>query len=131
MKRAQLADLGGIILLIGLLRKEWTMSKAKLYQSLMVVVGLWVVSIGLAVYYSEVEITFVFLSLIIGAHFVAMPFYLITNLVTESKSHLWLHNPNSMFVLLGSKLMMAFLFTCATVIITTGLFLLNFQLFGN
>ena len=118
-------------MLTGLLRKEWTMSKAKLYHSLMVVVGLWIVSIGLAIYFSEAEITFAVLSLIIGAHFVAMPSYLITNLVTESKSHLWLHNPNSMFVLLGSKLMMAFFFTCTTIILTTGLFLFNFQLFGD
>ncbi|WP_096154895.1 MULTISPECIES: hypothetical protein [Bacillus] len=118
-------------MLIGLLQKEWKMSKPKLYQALMIVIGLWIISIGIAKYFNEVEITFAVLSLIIGAHFVIMSVHLINNLVTESKSHLWLHNPSSMYLLLGSKFILGLFFTLITIVCTSVLFLINFQIFGD
>lgn len=90
----------------GLLKKEFRQMRAEFLILLGFVIVLFV-----SIYYltetfgAHAAVTFpTFVSLIIGAHFFYFPFYMLISLHKESKQlQLWLHNPQSGFMLLGAK----------------------------
>ncbi|MGM0836624.1 MAG: hypothetical protein ACQEV7_10725 [Bacillota bacterium] len=89
----------------GLLRKEWVVVRLGfLFTTIGLLVG-WLISFGFSIYYKEPGISVVVTTILLGIHIFYFTVFLLSSLIMESKSHLWLHSPQSTTSLLFSKIL--------------------------
>jgi hypothetical protein len=94
---------------IGLLKKEWRISKLWILTTVGIVIAVNIVAYLLALKYDK-PITMLVPSLIVtGLHVFYMLMFMALSLQTEAKRlHLWLHTPQPVFRLISAKLLIAF-----------------------
>lgn len=115
----------------GLLRKDWMLSQTWFLRNLLVVFGIWLVSIAIGQYFNELEIPFYALGFIVSLHVFYPLWHILTSLSYEAKTQVWLHNPNSMVLLIGSKLIMAVVSALLSILLSTLLYGISILLFKN
>ncbi|WP_078381264.1 hypothetical protein [Sutcliffiella halmapala] len=87
----------------GLLRKEWLVSKHSFLMMTLTLGVLWLIGLGLSIYYNEPSISTVVVGVILFFHVFYLSIYLLGGLMMEGKTQLWLHTPQSTLSLLLSK----------------------------
>jgi hypothetical protein len=94
---------------IGLLKKEWRISKLWIITTVGIVIAVNIVAYLLALKYDE-PVAMFFPSLIVTClHAFYMLIFMTLSLQTETKRlHLWLHTPQPVFRLVSAKLLLAF-----------------------
>ncbi|WP_078381261.1 hypothetical protein [Sutcliffiella halmapala] len=102
----------------GLLQKEWKLSRKGFWQNLAILFVIWMTSIGAALYWKEPELTVGIGVFLISIHLLYIVGDMFVSLNKEAKSMLWLHNPNSAFPLLSSKLIVS-ITTCLVSLLST------------
>lgn len=89
----------------GLLRKEWVVTRQGFIFTLIGFLVGWLISFGFSIYYEEPGISVVVTTILIGIHVFYFTVFLLSSLIMESKSQLWLHSPQSTSTLLFSKVL--------------------------
>lgn len=89
----------------GLLWKEWLVARQGFLFSLLGFLVGWLISYGFSIYYKEPGISLVVTTLLLSIHFFYFTVFLLRSLILESKTHLWLHSPQSPSSLLFSKVL--------------------------
>ncbi|MGD6833646.1 hypothetical protein ACQCT5_15860 [Sutcliffiella halmapala] len=87
----------------GLLRKEWLISRQTFLLTTLGLLSAWLISIGFSIYHEQPGIGLVVTTMIIGGHIFYITVFLISGLIMEGKSQLWLHSPQPAFKILLSK----------------------------
>ncbi|MFE7061245.1 hypothetical protein ACFVAD_03695 [Sutcliffiella sp. NPDC057660] len=112
----------------GLIVKDWKLSFKAMWQNLSVLFIVWLISIGLAMYYNDPLIVTGIGGILLSAHIFYIGVDIAISLHKETKSMQWLHNPNSSLTLLSSKLFVSFITFLFSLLITGGLLLLSTSL---
>ena len=86
---------------------------------------------GLAQYYEEPEFPFYGLGFLIMLHMFYIMWHVLASLTYEGKTQIWLHNPNSMILLLGSKIVIACFSVIFSLIFLLVFNFLSIQLYTN
>ncbi|WP_226680752.1 hypothetical protein [Sutcliffiella horikoshii] len=89
----------------GLIRKEWLLSKNTFVLLLCFKLFIWAVVLGGSVFTKNHELLYIATSMIIGIHVIYITMMVGSGLSLEEKSQMWLHNPRSTSLILGSKLL--------------------------
>ncbi|WP_223700537.1 hypothetical protein [Sutcliffiella deserti] len=105
--------------LIGLLKKEWILTKQPFIFTTITFLAGWIISLGFSFYYREPTISLIVSIVILVLHLLYFPIILMFGLIVEGKTQLWLHSTQSTRSLLLSK-------------IVTGIYLqiISFSVFG-
>lgn len=90
---------------MGLMKKEWKLGRKSLVWLLLLQMVLVLITYLLGNHYHLPGIMFVGVIPLLMIHILMVPAMLLTLLNVEGKSQLWLHNPQSSILLLGSKLL--------------------------
>lgn len=90
---------------LGLMKKEWKLGRKSLVWLLLLQMVLVLITYLLGNHYQVPGIMFVGIIPLLLIHILMVPVMLLTLLNVEGKSQLWLHNPQSSILLLGSKLL--------------------------
>lgn len=94
---------------IGLLKKEWRISKLWIWTTVGIVIAVNIVAYLLALKYDEPVAMFVPSLIVTCLHAFYMLMFMALSLQTEAKRlHLWLHTPQPAFRLVSAKLLIAF-----------------------
>ncbi|OQP01499.1 hypothetical protein IC801_09715 [Geobacillus sp. 44B] len=94
---------------IGLLKKEWRISKMWIITTVGIVIAVNIVAYLLALKYDEPITMFVPSLIVTCLHAFYMLIFMALSLQTEAKRlHLWLHTPQPAFRLVSAKLLIAF-----------------------
>ncbi|MGD6775745.1 hypothetical protein [Sutcliffiella horikoshii] len=88
----------------GLMRKEWLLSKNTFILLICFKLFIWAVVLGGSVITKNHELLYIATSMIIGIHVIYITMIVGSGLSLEEKSQMWLHNPRSTSVILGSKI---------------------------
>lgn len=112
----------------GLIVKDWKLSFKAMWQNLSVLFIVWLISIGLAMYYNDPLIVTGIGGILLSAHLFYIGVDIAISLHKETKSMQWLHNPNSSLTLLSSKLIVSFITFLISLLITGGLLMLSTSL---
>jgi hypothetical protein len=89
----------------GLMRKEWLLSKNTFILLLCFKLFIWAVVLGGSVITKNPELLYIATSMIVGIHVIYITMIVGSGLSLEEKSQMWLHNPRSTSMILGSKLL--------------------------
>jgi len=90
---------------LGLMKKEWKLGRKSLIWLLLLQISLVFITFLLGNHYHVPGIMLAGVILLLLLHIFMVPVMLLTLLNVEGKSQLWLHNPQSSGLLLGSKLL--------------------------
>lgn len=94
---------------IGLLKKEWRISKVWIFTTVGIVIAVNIVAYLLSLKYDEPITMFVPSLIVTCLHAFYMLMFMALSLQTEAKRlHLWLHTPQPAFRLVSAKLIIAF-----------------------
>jgi hypothetical protein len=94
---------------LGLLKKEWRISKLWILTTVGIVIAVNIVAYLLALKYDEPVAMFVPSLIVTSLHAFYMLIFMALSLQTEAKRlHLWLHTPQPAFRLVSAKLLLAF-----------------------
>ncbi|MGX1899900.1 hypothetical protein ACT3HK_00875 [Thermolongibacillus altinsuensis] len=94
---------------VGLLKKEWRISKLWILTTVGIVIAVNMVAYLLALKYDEPMTMFVPSLIVTCLHAFYMLIFMALSMQTEAKRlHLWLHTPQSAFRLVSAKLLIAF-----------------------
>ncbi|AEH46929.1 hypothetical protein [Parageobacillus thermoglucosidasius] len=94
---------------VGLLKKEWRISKLWIFTTVGIVIAVNIVAYLLSLKYDEPLVMFVPSLIVTCLHDFYMLMFMALSLQTEAKRlHLWLHTPQPAFRLVGAKLVIAF-----------------------
>ncbi|WP_419881625.1 hypothetical protein ACN6MY_19325 [Peribacillus sp. B-H-3] len=94
----------------GLLKKEWLIGKKMLYVLLFLQAAFFVIGYASSWYFRSSSVFTLMMFVMILFHMGGIPAFLCYLLSADGKSQLWLHNPNSSWLLLGAKLIMSLVF---------------------
>ncbi|KMJ58296.1 hypothetical protein AB685_10325 [Bacillus sp. LL01] len=89
----------------GLLRKEWLLSKNTFILLICFKLFIWAVVLGGSLFTNNYELLYIATSMIVGIHVIYITMIVGSGLSMEEKSQMWLHNPHSTSMILGSKLL--------------------------
>lgn len=89
----------------GLMRKEWLLSKNTFILLICFKFLIWAVELGGCLFTRNHELLYIATSMIIGIHVIYITMIVGSGLSLEEKSQMWLHNPRSTTMMLGSKLL--------------------------
>jgi hypothetical protein len=94
---------------VGLLKKEWRISKLWIWTTVGIVIAVNMVAYVLSLKYDEPIVMFVPSLIVTCLHVFYMLIFMALSLQTEAKRlHLWLHTPQPVFQLVSAKLLIAF-----------------------
>ncbi|MFD0048054.1 hypothetical protein ACFVHQ_01730 [Actinomycetes bacterium NPDC127524] len=91
----------------GLLKKEWLIGKKMLYVLLFLQAALFIIGYASSWYFRNSSVFTLMMFGMILFHMGGIPAFLCYLLSADGKTQLWLHNPNSSWLLLGAKLIMS------------------------
>ncbi|MFJ7828922.1 hypothetical protein ACQKL0_05820 [Peribacillus sp. NPDC097264] len=94
----------------GLMQKEWLIGKSVLLWLLLAQAGLVFVAYLLAKYFEVAGLFYISSPMVMLMHPLIMIFLICSRLNVEGKAQVWLYNPQSSGMLLGSKLLISVLF---------------------
>ncbi len=109
----------------GLILKEWKLSKKMLWQNFATIMLLWITGFGASLYWKQPEISLGVGILLISTHLFYVAVDISVSLYRDTKSMIWLHNPNSAYALLSSKLLVSLITSLISLVITIGLVFLS------
>ncbi len=89
----------------GLMRKEWLITKNHFIFLTCFKLFIWAVVLGGCLFTRNHELLYIATSMIIGIHVIYITMIVGSGLSLEEKSQMWLHNPRSTTMMLGSKLL--------------------------
>lgn len=88
----------------GLLRKEWLISRQTFLFTTLGLLSGWLISLGFSIYHDQPGIGLVVTTMILGGHIFYITVFLISGLIMEGKTQLWLHSPQSAYKILLGKI---------------------------
>lgn len=89
----------------GLIRKEWLMSRNTFIFLTCFKLFIWAVAWGVSLITNNYEFLFIATTMIVGIHVIYITMMVGSGLSIEEKSQMWLHNPRSINMILGSKIL--------------------------
>ncbi|UAL48821.1 hypothetical protein K7887_07795 [Sutcliffiella horikoshii] len=89
----------------GLMRKEWLITKNHFIFLTCFKLFIWAAVLGGSLFTKNHELLYIATSMIIGIHVIYITMIVGSGLSLEEKSQMWLHNPRSTTMMLGSKLL--------------------------
>ncbi|WP_404449563.1 hypothetical protein LG307_07805 [Sutcliffiella horikoshii] len=89
----------------GLMRKEWLLSKNTFIFLTCFKLFIWAVVLGGCLLTNNYEFLFIATTMIVGIHVIYITMMVGSGLSIEEKSQMWLHNPRSINMILGSKIL--------------------------
>jgi hypothetical protein len=101
----------------GLLWKDYSISKLWFFGWLALLLFFFVVGVSLSVYFEVPELSIMIVFLEGLAHMIFMPLILLSMLMIEGRTQLWLHTPQSGKKLLLSKLIVAFSYSLLSLLL--------------
>lgn len=116
---------------IGLIKKDLKMSKTMFLFWFAILVFVNVLGVGLSQYYNDPKLFSVFSITAVVVHLLYMFGFLINHLPAEARTQSWLHNPNSGFLILGSKGVTGLICLSANLVIALLLTNLSLRIMGN
>ncbi|MGM0836621.1 MAG: hypothetical protein ACQEV7_10710 [Bacillota bacterium] len=109
----------------GLFVKDWKLSFKSAWQNVLVILAVWIISIVASIYMGNPYITTAVGILLLVSNLFYISIDICLSLHKETKSMQWLHNPNSVFSLLFSKLVVSFLSFLLSLLASIGLLMLS------
>ena len=107
---------------LGLMKKEWKLGRKSLVWLLLLQMVLVLITFLLFNHYHVPGIMFVGIIPLLMIHIFMIPAMLLTLLNVEGKSQLWLHNPQSSSLLLGTKLLTGLGLHLISLLLSAGVF---------
>ncbi|MBM7621487.1 hypothetical protein JOC95_003376 [Bacillus tianshenii] len=89
---------------MGLIRKEWLISRLSFMLITLGLLSVWLISLGFTIYHGQPGIGLVVTTMILGGHIFYIAIFLLSGLIMEGKTQLWLHSPQSAYKILLGKI---------------------------
>lgn len=116
---------------VGLLKKDLKMSKTMFLFWFGVLLFVNIVGAGVSQYYNDPKLFSVFSITAVVVHILYMFGFLINHLPAEARTQSWLHNPNSGFLILGSKVLTGLICLTANLVVALLLTNLSVRIMGS
>ncbi|TMU85654.1 hypothetical protein FGG79_10605 [Bacillus sp. BHET2] len=113
----------------GLLWKDFKTSSIWFYGWVAIILLIFIIGLMIGNYAKEPTVSQIFLIMIGVFHFAFLPGIVCSMLRLEGKTQLWLHSPHSGFMLILPKLLIAFLYSCLSLLLVDGLGILTMVMF--
>ncbi len=113
----------------GLLWKDFKTSIIWFYGWVAIILLIFIIGLMIGNYVKEPAVSQIFLIMIGVFHFAFFPGIVYSMLRLEGKTQLWLHSPHSGFMLIIPKLLIAFVYSCLSLLLVDGLGILTMVMF--